>query len=127
MERKEQNFRKNSIVNEILRFCRALTLYRYDAEEDRMFKDLISENLKNIDINLSEIMLPTTKKGCIQELLRSSAILTQCEYGTEVDTDIKKQISELLSKLSTFEKAEREIKQNRQQNDLTAKILRCVT
>ena len=92
---------------EIVRFCQILTQQKYDDKDDKFIKYLISENLKNVVIDLIDLK-KNSRKAKITKILNISSMLINMKYGTTEDIKTKEDLSFALKDLSKYMEQNRE-------------------
>ncbi len=115
----------NDYKNEILRFCKILTQFKYDEEFDKTIKRLIKENLDDMTACFVS-RSPSSRKGqIIEQILNQCRGLVRCEYGTKDDQELKHEISKLLVELSECERAKTERREEMAYKERMAKFSNC--
>lgn len=124
------NLTKKDYTNEILRFCKILTQSKYNAEEDKMFKKFIAENLENMasnsPIRAEEMYFPAeTKKYFIHEILGYCKALVKQECHSKEDFQLKMLIAEDFVKIAEIEKREYRQRELKKAEKELAKLANC--
>lgn len=121
-----KNFTKKDYEKEIVRFCQILTQQKYDEKDDKMIKNLISENLKHVSFDAT---IPDSnklsKKIQTNRILKLSSAIVNLQYGTKEDREIKKELGVSLGILSQcIEKTKQSRADTRAENEIK-KMVAC--